>query len=321
MSELELPDLLKGRLERHRRPPGGHGRRTEGSQRQPPWHAGDLVSLPATAAWAVEWLILAREAERFLVVPADTNPLVGSRDWAVPNAEPTAPLVLRLGHACWVPASRLTAAHGSGELSPLMLAAARRGQEQVTRGVGLSELGAEADTEPELRAWIEDFVSPACQALMALETPAVSGRGSERWLRRVAASLVLGCLGLGFWVALLWREGRRPIFSPPTAELRLAGTDRGTPPLPIHRSGSHFQLWLVLDGTLDPRDGAVRLELRDVQGRLLWGSDPFTPLPAATHSLLLPSHLLEAPGPLSLELIRSASGKVLERRLLIVSPP
>jgi hypothetical protein len=320
MTVGDLPDAFKARLEKRRQASAPRAR-SSSSQAQTPWQAGALLALPVTAPWAVEWLIVVRDGTQVLVVPADTNPATGSEDWAVPESESVSPLVLRLGHRMWVPQSSLAAAHRSGELSVVGVATAKGKLNEVSAGRRLSALGVEVDAEGDYREWIEDTVAPACRALAALEPPKRVQGNTEWWLWRIAAALVLGCLGLGIWVGVLWQDARRPIFSPPTTEIRLGRTDRGDPPLALAVVGGYFQLSLVLDSALEPRDGPLILRLVDAEGGLLWESDPFAASPAATHALLLPSWIFAAPGPLSLELVKAATGEVLAERRLVGSRP
>src|SRR6185295_19446846 len=64
-------------------------------RRGQPAAPGDLFVLPATADLPVEWAILERRPEgrgKLLVVPADTNPLVGTADVEVGEEDPGGPL-------------------------------------------------------------------------------------------------------------------------------------------------------------------------------------------------------------------------------------
>src|SRR4051794_17249913 len=69
-----------------------------------PADAGDLFVLPQAGDAPLEWAVLARHAQRpalVLVVPADTQPLAGSADLALPAGCPSGPLSLRCALGVW----------------------------------------------------------------------------------------------------------------------------------------------------------------------------------------------------------------------------
>ncbi len=118
---------------------------------QPP-RPGDLYVLGETAEFEVQWAVLERQEERFLVVAADQNPLVGSSDVATADDAPCGDLTLRCFFYAWLEASAFDPDMRSGFLSPEDLARAQRKRAEIDRGaVHGSALERETDTEPEYR--------------------------------------------------------------------------------------------------------------------------------------------------------------------------
>jgi len=68
---------------------------------------GEIFVLSETAELPVEWALLEARPKAFLAIPADTQPLAGSRDFALGANVLSGPLVLRCGHAAEIAASRL----------------------------------------------------------------------------------------------------------------------------------------------------------------------------------------------------------------------
>ncbi|HLX10428.1 MAG TPA: hypothetical protein VKY89_21445, partial [Thermoanaerobaculia bacterium] len=103
---------------------------------------GDLYVLREAAAFAVEWLVIERDAgdpQRLFVVPADTNPLLGGDDCALTGDAAIGPLSLRCGCGVWLDAGRLAAAARVGAVAPESLALAARWCAAV-RGTGAVEV-------------------------------------------------------------------------------------------------------------------------------------------------------------------------------------
>lgn len=176
---------------------------------------GDLYVLREAAAFAVEWLVIERDAgdrERLFVVPADTNPLLGGDDWALTGDAAIGPLSLRCGFGLWLGAGRLAAAPRVGSVAPESLAPAARWCAAV-RGTGAA--GA-AGADPEVEDWLEEVIAPARAAVTAIleapaarvdegprpaNAPAALGTrlavGWPRWLAVAASLLLVVALGLG----------------------------------------------------------------------------------------------------------------------------
>jgi hypothetical protein len=171
---------------------------------------GDLRVLAATAAWPVEWAVLAAaRSGRWLAAPADTQPLAGSGDL---DTEAGGPLVIRCGAAVWVDERALLAGKRSGRLPAAVVERARFLHRQAAAG-GLEPTEAQAAVEldPEHRQWLDDVVAPARAALLA-SSAALGGGGRgilalpPRVLGLAASVLLLISLAAG---GGLWREGRR----------------------------------------------------------------------------------------------------------------
>jgi hypothetical protein len=178
---------------------------------------GELILFPETADIPVEWAVLGRDPGRpglVLVVPADTNPKVGTADLEVPVDSPVAPLALRCGFGVWIGEARLDIARRTGgALDPEDVSAARRVWEARERGEPVGSLLAEeTDADPEYRDWIEDVLIPARAALIAApaKTPVVPLRRRPAFFGNpfaLAASVLL-MVSLGLGGGVLWQDRR-----------------------------------------------------------------------------------------------------------------
>lgn len=141
-----------------------------------PPQPGDLFLLRETADFDVQWAVTERHGESLFVVPADTHPLVGSTDVAVPASGPCGALTLRCGFGAWLPAAAFDPGLRTGVLAPPDLARARRKRSEVERGAVLGTADErEADAEPEYLGWAEDVLVRAQAALAGLERIYASG--------------------------------------------------------------------------------------------------------------------------------------------------
>src|SRR5688500_11248665 len=77
---------------------------------------GDLFVLPATASWALEWLLVQIDGGRARVVPADSFAGCAAGDVVVPADETGGPLVLRGSHSAWIDIHRLDVERRSGRV-------------------------------------------------------------------------------------------------------------------------------------------------------------------------------------------------------------
>ena len=168
--------------------------------------AGDLFVLRETAGFAVEWLVVEIDREepaRCLVVPADTNPLLGAGDLAVAGGSPSGALSVRCGCRLWLPAAVLDPDLRTGCLAPRELApVARRcrleapaggasaheiaapcetpGNPETSESAESGDLGDIAAVDPEYRDWIEGEIAPARAALAAALLEGNEARNAPR---------------------------------------------------------------------------------------------------------------------------------------------
>ena len=166
-------------------------------RRDQPAEPGDLWVFPQTAELPLEWLILERDAtdpRRVLVVPADTNPVSGPADVAVPKAAPGGPLLLRCGCGTWVDSPEGDRARRTGFVEPEVVRQARERYAALKAEPG----DREPDTiNVEYEDWMNDVVRKGTRAL----TTAASRSPVRRsWVARpwATAATVLLALGLGF---------------------------------------------------------------------------------------------------------------------------
>ena len=150
------------------------------------WRAGELVALPASADWPLQWLLLddASAATEVAVVPADPCPVLGPEDLAVEERSTASPLSLRCGLAVRLPAAALRSAVRVGELTRRDLAAAR-GQ------VGAGRRSGGDDPEPAYADWLEDVVLPARAAVAAATAHSVPPAPTAAGPWRAAAGILL----------------------------------------------------------------------------------------------------------------------------------
>ncbi len=266
---------------------------------------GDLFVLRATAELPIEWAILEQRDGRLLAVPADTNPAVGSGDLAVGAEALAGPLTLRCRFAVWLEAEACEPGLRTGSLSPETLTAARRCHRRLAAGARLSSpLAEEVDVDTEYRDWLRDVLEPA--RTLVSTAPAGEPGKTERFARhawgpahRLAALFALAALGLAIWGVQQQREIGRlhreadllsaPIFGISTAEVVLGRENRGGEVLEIPPGASHVLLVLVLDPSIDAREG--RFEISDARGRTVW-SRPAVALAAGEFKLVLRRALL-----------------------------
>ncbi len=252
-----------------------------------PAEPGDLFVLRATADLPIEWAILERREGRLLAVPADTNPLVGTGDLAVGPEALAGPLTLRCRFAVWLDAGACDSELRTGTLAPETLSAARRCHRRLAAGARTSSpLAEEVDVDSEYRDWLRDVLEPARTLASAASAAFAGGRQkTERFAgrawgpaHRLAALFALAALGLGVWGVQQQREIGRlhrerdllsaPIFGVATAEVVLGRESRGDTVLEIPPSASHVLLVLVLDPSIEAREG--RFEISDATGRIVW---------------------------------------------------
>ena len=266
---------------------------------------GDLFVLRSTAELPVEWAILEPRDGRLLAVPADTNPALGSGDLAVGAEAFAGPLTLRCRFAVWLEAAACDPELRTGRLAPETLSAARRCHRRLAAGARLSSpLTEEVDVDLEYRDWLRDVLEPA--RTLAAAAPAGAGRKTDRFAgrtwgpaHRLAALFALAALGLGAWAIQQQREIGRlqreadqlsaPIFGVSTAEVVLGRENRGSEVLEIPPAASHVLLVLVLDPSIEAREG--RFEISGAAGRIVW-SRPSVDLAAGEFKLILRRELL-----------------------------
>ncbi len=221
---------------------------------------GEIFVLTETAELPVEWALLEARPLAFLAVPADVQPLAGSRDLALGANVLSGPLVLRCGHAVLIAAARLRPELRTGLLDPATLTAARALHAILAAGTAdLDPLGEEIDRDPEYRDWVEEVLDPARAVLAGLAGLVGEGReekehpwggevvemgdwrarqrekaergggtGFREWVRRgspwLAAALLAVSVGLGWQLV----RGRQAIvFNPQTENVSLGSAVRG----------------------------------------------------------------------------------------------
>jgi len=262
---------------------GRRGGRKDGGADEPPV-PGDLYALAATAGHAVEWLVAARheaQPRHLLLVPADSDPWVGSADLEVP-AQDGGPLVLHCHHARWIDAAALAGGHRGGRLEASWGAAAAERWRAVEAGTHRgSPVERETDDDPEYRDRNRELAAAAA-ALAALSAAAEHARQASRFrnplasvplLRAVAAMLLAALLGVGWWAMELRRQviDLRPhnLLSQVVAEgLPMGGQERGEVKIVLNGEGSPPVV--LVYGEEQLKTGSYVLQLVAAGGRILW---------------------------------------------------
>ncbi len=171
---------------------------------------GDVLLEPTTSDLAVEWVVIDRRETpaSLLLIPADDDPLIGSRDLATRDTQATGPLVLRCGFGLWLSPDRLHAADTCNQLEEGCTAAARRIWEELESGVHKTSLALkEADLDPLYQDRSRFELAEARRRLSATpgatEPQSRSTEPNSRWRHwgklQLAASLLL-LLGSGWLI-------------------------------------------------------------------------------------------------------------------------
>jgi hypothetical protein len=285
-----------------------------------PLRPGDLFVCPETSGFAVEWAVLERRAgvgARLYVVPADTNPLAGGADVAVPpapGATGAGPLTLRCAHGAWVAADLFDAARRSGALDSAILELARAKRRWLERS-GPRPTADTTDTDPEYEDWMTGNVAPARAALLRIGEGAgwEAARGrppfAEALARnryRVAASLLLG-VALGLGTMALWQRylldgamrGQRPAQAAPRLNVAVVwlapreGLRSGAAEIRhLPATAAKIVFDLALDRRAPPaREYRLEIRRRD-SGRTVWSTGGLLPNDRSEVTFELPRPLL-----------------------------
>lgn len=270
---------------------------------------GDLVLLPATAEHAVEWLLAERDGDRWLLVPADVDPWVGSADVEVGAEETGGPLVLRCRHALWVDAEVLADAVDSGRVDARRAAEAAACHRRAADAHDGSPLQRETDADPAYRrrdAEVATARAVVAGATLKAEHERQRGRfgggfGTVTTWRAAAAVLLVALVGVGWWAVGLRGEIEEvagPVVIVTAPDLKIGGPDRANDPVTLVRNGAYLAVRLSANLALDDALYRVRVvteggeELLSLDLELGAGSTatfalPVATTPPGTHYLLL----------------------------------
>jgi hypothetical protein len=298
---------------------------------------GDLFVCAAARDFPVEWLVLERDPGRpgsLLAILADTQPLLGAPDLAVPAAAEAGPLSLRCRYGLWLAESDLDPALRTGRVAPELAGQAlRRYRELAAGGPPLEEAGDEAD--PEYEDWVEEVLVPAHAALAGRESlpaPAPWRPPAKAVWYPLAASILLliaaGLAGVVGWqqqkiqrlAGDLRREQARserppasggrldqPLANLPFVWLQPRESLRGRLPAIRRPGGAPFLLVVLQLGESDTAP-EYRLEVaRAGEPGAIWSVSGLRKTGLAELSVALPGPLL-APGDYRLRLYRQQAG-------------
>lgn len=186
---------------------------------------GTLWTHPATASFAVEWLVVEhghQHPEKYLLVPADSHPILGIRDISIPADELGGPLSIRCHLGRWVRPSILQGAQVSGRVDRQNLGRASvsfRTSCRQPRGDSL--LDRDGGPSPSYEDWIAEL-ELAWDALTSnLETPIQSQPTTGRIPAFAAFALVI--LGFGAGSLFYLDKSQRSRSDPWRQRFRRAG--------------------------------------------------------------------------------------------------
>jgi hypothetical protein len=286
---------------------------------------GDLYVLPETKDFPVEWALLERRSDGtglWLAVPADTNPLRGPGDVAVPADEPGGPLWLRCRFGVRLHPATLARGRRTGALSAEATARTLATWRRLERAdLEVDPLAEEVAVDLEYESWQRDVLVPAREAASAAASRFERPRPEfSLWRARplFALAAVLGLLaaGLGAWAWQL--RGRieglsAPLLMGGSQEIVLGSDVRAPAVLGLRPTDERLLLFVVLSGKA-AEYRRYRLELGDGEGRILWTSPEVERGPVPELNLVIPRRFLDrSEGPLLLRLFGLESGR--SRRL------
>lgn len=119
---------------------------------------GDILAVPLARARPLFWTVLIErpEVKRYLVVPADTSPLLGSTDLAISAQALCGPLVLRLGARRWWPARCFADCERVGLLEDWHISRAQGALMQLLKGtLAVMPWQQETDLDPAYQGWMD----------------------------------------------------------------------------------------------------------------------------------------------------------------------
>ena len=171
---------------------------------------GTLWAHPATSAFAVEWLVVDRGDEcpkEYLLMPADSHPMLGIRDLPIPSSEPCGPLSIRCHLGRWVRPSVLKDAKASGQVDSQNLdRVVALFHESCRHPPAGSLVGQDGGPSPSYEDLVEE-IKLAWDALMsALEPAADPSPDGDRSTAFAAFTLVI----LGFGAGSLFHMEKTP---------------------------------------------------------------------------------------------------------------
>ena len=273
--------------------------------------AGALYVLPVAAAFPVEWLLLERHADgsdRWLAVPADTNPLRGPGDVWIGAEAPPGPLCLRCRFGVRLPEAALSTGRRTGQAAPETVAEALetlRAHEHGTLDPG--PLAREAADDPEYQDWEASVLTPAAETIAGLAEAGDRVAPAEPPLRMparawiaAAAGLALLSIGLGAWNLALRGEISRlngPILIGGSQEVVVGSPDRGPATLHLEQTDQRLLVFVVLSEEA-ANHARYRVDLTDGEGTTLWRSPVVETGAIPELNLVLPRQLFdESPTP------------------------
>jgi len=279
------------------------GRLAESAERGAP-AAGDLYVLSQTADFPVEWLLLDRapdDPDRWLAVPADTNPLRGPGDLWVGPGQDGGPLSIRCRFAVRLPDRALGGGHRTGRVPAEHVARALEAVHDDERGtLEVSPLAEETAADPEYRDWERGVLDPTRKAVAGLASrqpmPEPARPTARVWIS-IAAALAVLSFGLGAWNLTLQRRVDRisaPVLIGGSQEIVVGSDVRAPAPLRVRQGDQRLLVFIVLSNEAADHE-RYRVELTDGSGTALWTSPDVEPGAVPELNLVIPGRFLDGP--------------------------
>lgn len=274
-------------------------------QARTPPSPGEIYLLTDVEAVPVEWLVVEADEERqyLRVTVVDDAPLVGSGDVEVIREGGEASRV-RCRVETRIDGVRFRSEERSGTLVAEELERVRGRLAEIARGeVRASSDAVDVDGDSEYRAWIDELEAAVAELevaepdVQADVVPFPASRRDASPTRRVAvwraaaAVFALAALGLTIEVFRIRSgiDGPYLLATAQAPDLYIDVNDRGTPV--TLRLGTNDPS-IYLDFTSASRHERYLVELRDVDGNVLWSED--LPLVQDERLLVLPRRWLTA---------------------------
>ena len=256
---------------------------------------GELYAFEGTGDLPVQWVVIEQDSTNeghWLLIAADSNPLVGSADVAVSGAAATGALSFRCRCVLRLDERGLERGRRTGSIDRATVEQIQRERDLLAANVEVgSSLEKEVDFEPEYQDWMAELDAMRQELRKRLRSTQVaasraplfasSSKGRQRprfsarergWERplALAASLLLA-LSVGFGGGVFWHSRKAEGPSGPVVDAPWHIFPRAAPVRGDAEEVAEGAFWLFNLEIAESRYPAYRLEVSTLAGRLIWG--------------------------------------------------